>query len=117
MVGMWHCDDLEPFDAGKIRRVAGVNGETVRHRNCRDHRVVGTRRPLAARPSKRGGDDSERARRSSVEGEWVEVCLGELQMGLPRCAFYFGGRQQRADRQLGERHRGDEWLVGERLGR
>jgi hypothetical protein len=52
-VGVWHVDDLEPFDGGEVIRVAGVERKVGRESHRRDHggdREVGLVEAHAAAP-------------------------------------------------------------------
>ena len=42
-VGMWHRDERESVDAGEVARVAGVEGQVVRHGDSSDQHVQGPR--------------------------------------------------------------------------
>jgi len=63
--GMLEGDDLEPVDRVEVVGVARVDRQSVRERGRGDHRVVGAGRGLAASASQRGGDLSERSRKTS----------------------------------------------------
>jgi hypothetical protein len=115
-IGYGYRDHVELIDAAEVRRIARVDRKVVRYGRRCDHRIVGSGRGLAACPPERRGDPPKRARRVSVERERVEVSLGLLQVGLTGGALILIGRNERPDRELRERHRRDNWFLGERRG-
>jgi hypothetical protein len=88
----------------------------VRDRGSRDERVVGSRLVLAPGAAKGRRNSAEGAGTRRVEGDWVEVGLGLLQMRLPRSPLPRVARHERADRQLGQRDRADQTLRRQILG-
>lgn len=78
-----------------------------RRRRCR----------LAPASPQRRRDATERSRGGSIEGEWIEVGFGSLEMGLACDTVPVGRGHERSDGELGQGHRSDERGIGQRADR
>jgi hypothetical protein len=110
-------DHVEFGDSGKVRRIAGVEGEVV-GQCCRgDERVVGARCRLPAGAAQLRCDPTERAGGRGIERDRVKVRLGLLEMCLPRRPNSIIAGNQRAYRQFCQCDRADECLIRKWRGR
>ena len=112
----WNRDgnDGQPIDAREVFRVACVQRRSVRQGGRGDHDVVRTRLRGTPAPSKRQRGATKRPCGGNIERKRFGVRLGLLYVRLTYRAFLVCGRHEGTDGQLGERHRGDEQLHGEK---
>ena len=110
---MGHRNHVETFDTGEVSWVAGEDRDAFGEGRRRDHRIERPSLRLAPRATEIGGYPTELPGRGGIEGERTEVCFRQLEMCLPSGAFPVVAGDQGPDRQLGQGHGADEWLVRE----
>lgn len=101
-------DDADNLgEPSEIVCVAGVEGETVRRGDRRDHQIDDRTAAPPTRALRRSEDEAKRAGSAEIERERIEGCLGSLQALLAPSALIRISCRMRPGGQFGECECGD----------